>query len=298
VKFGMFLPQREFGHDLQNVLGFVEAVDNAGFDFLQATDHVLGADPSARPNWDGAYDVHDLFHEQFVFFGHLAALTKMELVSAVLILPQRQTALVAKQAAEVDILTGGRFRLGIGVGWNDVEYEALNVDFRTRGERCEEQIHVLRRLWTEESIDFTGRFHRIDRAGILPRPIQQPIPIWIGGGATKRVLERIGRLGDGWLSGSPPGEDTDRAYAIIKNAAKAVGRLAPPALQLGLRISTLDAGKFERQIDACELAGASHVSLRGDNPIDHNDPIRTFDQYLEIVDFAATALGDRLQSNR
>jgi probable F420-dependent oxidoreductase len=278
------------------VLDFVHATESAGFDFLQATDHVLGADPATRPQWDGAYDVHDLFHEQLILFGYLAAITDLELVTAVLILPQRQTALVAKQAAQIDILTGGRFRLGIGVGWNAVEYEALDIDFSTRGARCEEQIEVLRRLWTEESVDFAGRFHRIDRAGILPRPIQRPIPIWIGGGQTTRVLQRVGRLGDGWLSGGPPGEAVDKAWTIIVDAAKEAGREQLPGLQLGLRMPGCDLGEFERQVGACERAGASHVSIRCDNPMDPHDPKRSLDQYLEVISLAAEVLGERLNT--
>ncbi|MGD0055965.1 MAG: LLM class F420-dependent oxidoreductase [Acidimicrobiales bacterium] len=295
MKFGVFLPQREIGADLENLLVFVRAVEAAGFSFLQATDHVLGADPATRTGWDGPYDVHDLFHEPFVFYGYLAAVTKLDLVTAVLILPQRQTALVAKQAAELDILTRGRFRLGVGVGWNDVEYEALGIDFRTRGARCEEQVEVLRRLWCEESVDFEGRFHRIDRAGILPRPIQRPIPIWIGGGATTRVLERIGRLGDGWLHGGGPGESLDRALEIIHRAARDARRPEPPGLQVGLRVSDLNAGDFERAVEESEKAGASYVSIRGDNPIDPNDPVRSLDQYLEMLGFATTVLAERLK---
>jgi probable F420-dependent oxidoreductase len=296
MKFGMFLPQREIGHDFQNVIDFVGVTENAGFDFLQATDHVLGADTATRPHWDGAYDLNDLFHEQLVLFGYLAAITDLELVTAVLILPQRQTALVAKQAAQIDIVSGGRFRLGVGVGWNAVEYEALGIDFYTRGARCEEQIEVLRRLWTEESVDFAGRFHRIDRAGILPRPIQRPIPIWIGGGQTTRVLSRIGRLGDGWLAGGPPGETNDRAWAVIREAAREAGREELPGLQLGLRIPGHDLSEFERQVEACERFGATHVSIRCDNPTDPNDPIRSLDHYLEVVVSAARVLAERLGS--
>jgi probable F420-dependent oxidoreductase len=294
VKYGVFLPQREIGAELENLRVFVRAVEAAGFHFLQATDHVLGADAATRPGWKGAYDVHDLFHEPFVFYGYLAALTRLELVTAVLILPQRQTALVAKQAAEVDILTEGRFRLGVGVGWNDVEYEALGIDFRSRGARCEEQVEVLRRLWCDESIDFEGRFHRIDRAGILPRSIQRPIPIWIGGGATTRVLERIGRLADGWLHGGPPGESLDRALEVIRRAAREAGRHDVPGLQVGLRLSDFNAGEFERAVEDSERAGATHVSIRGDNPVDPSDPIRSLDRYLEMIDFAQHVLGERL----
>jgi probable F420-dependent oxidoreductase len=292
MKFGMFLPQREIGANFENVLDFVRATEAAGFDFLQATDHVLGADAHTRPQWTGAYDVHDLFHEPLVFYGYLSAITTLELVTAVLILPQRQTALVAKQAAEVDIVSGGRFRLGVGVGWNAVEYEALGIDFHTRGARCEEQIEVMRLLWTRDSVDFKGRFHRIDRAGLLPHPLQRPIPIWIGGGQTTRVLERIGRIADGWLSGSPPGEETDRALAIIRDAATKARRAQMPGVQLGLRISEFDAAKLEAQIEACERAGATHVSIRADNPTNPEDPRRSLQHYFELVDFASTVISD------
>ena len=221
MKFGMFLPQREIGHDFQNVIDFVGVTENAGFDFLQATDHVLGADTATRPHWDGAYDLNDLFHEQLVLFGYLAAITDLELVTAVLILPQRQTALVAKQAAQIDIVSGGRFRLGVGVGWNAVEYEALGIDFYTRGARCEEQ---------------------------------------------------------------------------IREAAREAGREELPGLQLGLRIPGHDLSEFERQVEACERSGATHVSIRCDNPTDPNDPIRSLDHYLEVVVSAARVLAERLGS--
>jgi probable F420-dependent oxidoreductase len=297
MKFGLFLPQREIGHDFQNVLDFVRVTESAGFDFLQATDHVLGADTATRPPLGRCLrPARPVPRAARALWLLSCAVTDLELVTAVLILPQRQTALVAKQAAQIDIVTGGRFRLGVGVGWNAVEYEALGIDFLTRGARCEEQIEVLRRLWTQESVDFEGRFHRIDRAGILPRPIQRPIPIWIGGGQTTRVLSRIGRLSDGWLAGGPPGETNDRAWAFICQAAREAGREELPGLQLGLRIQGHDLGEFERQVEACERSGATHVSIRCDNPIDPRDPIRSLDHYVEIVSSAAQVLAERLES--
>ena len=178
----------------------------------------LPSDRRARPGSErrqpaelaGAYGHTDLWHEPFVLFGYLAGITQtLELVTSILILPQRQTALVAKQAAEVDVLSGGRLRLGIGVGWNDVEYEALGQDFRDRGQRCEEQIEVLRALWTSELVTYEGRWHKITDAGLNPMPVQRPIPIWIGGGpgsagtisaaGSERVLKRIARMADGWF---------------------------------------------------------------------------------------------------
>src|SRR5205823_7188171 len=186
-------------------------------------DHVLGADPTGRPNWQG-YTYKDMFHEPFVLFGYLAALTQLELVTAVLILPQRQAVLVAKQAAEVDVLTGGRLRLGVGIGWNDIEYQALGVDFASRAALYEEQVELMRRLWTEDSVTFEGSFHHVDRAGILPRPVQQPIPVWMGGGTRRRVLERIGRLSDGWICNTPPGHGLEEALPVVRAAAADAGR--------------------------------------------------------------------------
>ena len=176
-----------------------QASESLGFDGLMIYDHVVGADLRHRANWEGWYDLQHMFHEIFVVLGYIAALTeRIRLVTGIVILPQRQTTLVAKQAAEVDVLSGGRLTLGIGVGWNDVEFVALNEDFTNRGKRCEEQIEVMRALWTQQSVDFAGRFHRLPQVGIKPLPVQRPIPIFLGGQADV-VLRRAARIGDGWL---------------------------------------------------------------------------------------------------
>ncbi|HEY0584319.1 MAG TPA: TIGR03619 family F420-dependent LLM class oxidoreductase, partial [Chloroflexota bacterium] len=160
MQIGVVFPQTEIGADPGGVRAYVQAVQDMGFQHLEVYDHVIGADPAGYPGWSGPYNVNSLFHEPFVLFGYLAALApRLELVTSVIILPQRQTVLVAKQAAEVDVLTGGRLRLGVGIGWNQVEYEALGIDFRTRARRFEEQIDVMRRLWTEQSVTYEGRFH-------------------------------------------------------------------------------------------------------------------------------------------
>ncbi|HUC37468.1 MAG TPA: LLM class F420-dependent oxidoreductase [Acidimicrobiales bacterium] len=224
MHYGMILPQTEIGPDPKVLVDFVQAAEQSGFAFVSVYDHVLGADASARPDWPGPYDATHQFHEPFVLYGYLAAHCSLELSTGVLILPQRQTALVAKQAAEVDILTGGRFRLGVGTGWNWVEYEALGEDFATRGDRYEEQIELLRRLWTEDVVSFEGRYDRVEAAGILPRPVQRPIPIWMGGGAGGRVLERIGRLGDGWVARAAPGYGLEEAWEAVVGSAIAAGR--------------------------------------------------------------------------
>src|SRR5262250_3109373 len=180
MQIGVVFPQTEIGPDPVVVRAYAAAVEELGYAHILAYDHVVGADPSAYPGFNGPYNVDDQFHEPFVLYGYLAAITSMELVTGVIILPQRQTVLVAKQAAEADLLTGGKFRLGVGIGWNRVEYEALGQDFTTRGVRCEEQVTLLRRLWTEPSVTYHGRFDRITGAGLAPLPVQRPIPVWFG----------------------------------------------------------------------------------------------------------------------
>ena len=197
MRLGATFPQTEIGSDPVAVRDFAQAVEAADYDYLLAYDHVLGADPT-KHELTGPYTHRSMFHEPFVLFGYLAGLTqRIDLVTGIIILPQRQTAIVAKQAAEVDVLSGGRLILGIGIGWNQVEYEVLGADFHTRGRRSEEQVQLLRRLWDEELVTFEGEFDTVRDAGILPRP-ERHIPIWFGGGAAS-VLRRVGAYGDGWL---------------------------------------------------------------------------------------------------
>lgn len=199
VKLGVIFPQTEIGTDPIVIRDYAQAAESLGFDYLLAFDHVLGANAGSRPNWRGSYRHTDSFHEPFVLFGYLAAVTRtIGLTTGILILPQRQTALVAKQAAEVDVLSGGRLRLGIGTGWNAMEYEGLGEDFSNRGLRSEEQIEVMRALWTNDLVTIDSRWHKITDAGINPRPVQQPIPIWFGG-SDDLVLRRVARIGDGWI---------------------------------------------------------------------------------------------------
>jgi probable F420-dependent oxidoreductase len=203
MQIGVVFPQTEIGQDPAGVAAYARAAQEIGYQHLLAYDHVVGADTSVRPGWTGPYDSESLFHEPFVLFGYLAGVVPgMELVTGVIILPQRQTVLVAKQAAEVDVLTGGRLRLGIGIGWNDVEYEALGQDFSRRGRRFDEQIGLLRRLWTEPVLTAEGEFDRITAAGINPLPVQRPIPLWIGASA-ERALKRAATLGDGFFPQRP-----------------------------------------------------------------------------------------------
>jgi probable F420-dependent oxidoreductase len=211
--------------------------------------------------WTGPYDSFTTFHEPFVMFGYLAGVTSLELVTGVIILPQRQTALVAKQAAEVDLLTGGHFRLGVGVGWNAVEYEALGQRFDQRGRRLSEQIELLRRLWTETVVTYDGAFDTITAAGLAPVPIQRPIPIWVGG-SSDAAYRRMGRLADGWFPQVRPGDDLDHALEVIGAAAREAGR-DPAAIGMEGRASWSpgDPDRFARQVERWRQVGATHLSI-------------------------------------
>lgn len=227
MNLGAVFPQSEIDSRPETAAAFAEAVEDRGYDLLLAYDHVLGADPN-DPTFAGPYDNDDLFHEPLTLFSYLAGVTEeIGLGTSVLILPQRQTALVAKQAAEVDVLSDGRLRLGVGIGWNDLEYEALGMEFRTRGERVEEQVDVLRRLWTDHLVDFDGRWHSLSNVGINPRPVQRPIPLWMGGDAPP-VLRRIGRIADGWLprgtTPNSPLDEVETKLGIIHEQARDAGR--------------------------------------------------------------------------
>jgi len=261
MRIGVTFPQTELGADAGAVRAYGQRVEELGFSHILVYDHVLGADPEVHQGWAGPYDVRTTFHEPLVMFGYLAALTTaVELVTGVIILPQRQTALVAKQAAEVDLLSGGRLRLGIGLGWNAVEYEALGEEFSTRGRRSEEQVDVMRRLWTEQSVTFAGRDHTITGAGIAPLPIQRPIPVWFGA-ASARAYERAGRLGDGWFPMMSPGPGLDEARAAVEQAAVAAGR-DPAALGMEGRVDwSRGRDTVADEIAAWRAAGATHVSI-------------------------------------
>jgi probable F420-dependent oxidoreductase len=261
MRVGVTFPQTELGGDPGAVRAYGERVEELGFSHILVYDHVVGADPAVHKGWNGPYDVHTTFHEPFVMFGYLAAVTRsLELVTGVIILPQRQTALVAKQAAEVDLLSNGRLRLGIGVGWNAVEYEALGEDFGNRGKRSAEQIELLRRLWTEQSVTFDGDFHQVTGAGIAPLPVQRPIPVWIGA-ASAPGYKRAGRLADGWFPMFGPGPALDDARAVVEGAAVEAGR--DPAT-IGMQGSVDWAGDADAvadQLAEWAKSGASHMSV-------------------------------------
>ena len=224
MNIGVVFPQVEIGHDPVVIREYAQAVEAMGYTHILAFDHVLGANPDRPGGWKGPYTYRHAFHEPFVLFGFLAAATRrVELATGILILPQRQTALVAKQAAAVDVLSGGRLRLGVAVGWNAVEFEALGESFKNRGRRIEEQIEVMRGLWTKELVTFRGQWHHVPDAGINPLPIQRPIPIWMGG-ESEVVVRRAARLADGWMPHFRPGAEAqaivDRVHGYVKEAGR------------------------------------------------------------------------------
>src|SRR5499426_218890 len=268
MKLGVIFPQTECGTDIGAIAGFVRAVEAMGADHLFVADHVLGADPQYHSHPSLAtYSHKAVVHEALTLMAYFSAITtRITLATGILILPQRQTALVAKQAAQIDVLSGGRLRLGIGVGWNAVEYEALNETFDNRGRRAAEQVAVLRALWTQPVVDFRGEFHRISHAGLNPMPIQRPIPVWFGVGSRdhavppEAALRRIGRLADGWSPNFTPDDQGRALVARVHRYARQAGR-DPEKLPLEgrIRLAGQSADGWKKQVDAWKALGATSV---------------------------------------
>ena len=285
MRVGAVFPQLEIGNDPAAIAAYARAVEDLGYTHLVAYDHVIGADTSSRPQWRGPYTVRSAFHEVFVLLGYLAACTsRLELATCVLILPQRQTVLVAKQAAALDVLSGGRLRLGVGLGWNAVEYEALRENFHDRGRRFEEQIDLLRRLWTDEVVDFTGRWHRVDRAGLNPMPVQRPIPLWIGADVDV-AIRRTARMGDGWFSHLTPDDRGRENLERFRTWATEAGR-DPSAIGVEGRVHA-HRGRQRWAADARAFAdmGMTHLEFNtmgaGYHTVeDHLDALREFREMI------------------
>ncbi|PJF42531.1 MAG: LLM class F420-dependent oxidoreductase [Phototrophicales bacterium] len=262
MKIGVVFPQTEIGDDPSVLRDYIQTAEGLGYDYVLCYDHVLGANPEREGGWQGPYTYQDMFHEPFVTYAYMAAITqRIQFVTGILILPQRQTALVAKQAAQLDRLSGGRLRLGIGIGWNRVEYEALNEDFSNRGQRSEEQVIVLRELWTKPLVNFKGKYHTISDAGINPMPIQQPIPIWFGGSADA-ALRRMARLGDGWMPNSAPIERLKPTYEKLKQYLTEAGRdFSQFGLDIRIHYHQHSLADFPRVIDHWRQFGATHLCV-------------------------------------
>jgi probable F420-dependent oxidoreductase len=263
VHIGVVFPQVEIGTDPGAIRDYAQAIEALGYTHILTFDHVLGANPDRPGGWKGPYTYRHAFHEPFVLFGFLAAATRrVELVTGILILPQRQTALVAKQAAAVDVLSAGRLRLGVGVGWNAVEFEALGERFTNRGARIEEQVEVLRTLWARDLVTIAGQWHRVTDAGLNPLPPRRTIPIWMGG-ESEPVVRRAARLADGWMPHFRPGPEAqaivDRLHGLIWDAGR-----DPAAFGIEGRMTLVQVPPAQREAELAgwrKMQGISHLSI-------------------------------------
>jgi probable F420-dependent oxidoreductase len=283
MDIGAIFPQTEVGSDPGAVRAIGQAADELGYSHLAAYDHVLGGDTAVLGELGGPYTIDDPFREPLTMFAYLAGCTNLAFATSILIGPQRQTALLAKQAAELDLLSGGRFRLGLGIGWNKVEYDALGMPFDERGQLLEEQVVVLRALWTQRSVTFDGRFHHVRAAGLAPPPVQRPIPIWIGGYAPA-ALRRVGRIADGWFPMVRPRGGLEEALETIREGAEETGRdLANFQFEGRLEYATRDHDKIAEHARRWRESGATHLSLN------------TMHAGLATVDDHVAALGEMAQ---
>ncbi len=260
MRLNAFFPTRDIGTDPAKIRDWAQAAEDLGYAYIEVPDHVFGV--TARNGWTPRYNEKDPFHETFVTLGFLAAVTtRIRLSSGVLIAPQRQTGVIAKQAAEADLLSGGRLRLGIGVGWNHVEYESLGMDWKTRGARQAEQVEVLRRLWSEDLVSFSGRFHNLNEVSIVPPPVQRPIPIWFGG-LSDAVVTRAARLGDGWMPIIEPDTQAEEKLGALREQLRSFGRdPAKFGIEGWLRMHDGDPQRWAAAADGWRRLGADIVML-------------------------------------
>ncbi len=293
MQIGVIYPQTEIQRDPSVVKAYAQGVEQLGYRFIAAYDHVIGANPASRPGWRGTYDVDDAFMEPLTLFSFISAITpKMGFATSILISPQRQTVLLAKQAATLDVLCGGRLRLGIGIGWNDVEYEALNEKFHNRGERSEEQIELMRLLWRSRSVNFEGKWHKVTDVGINPLPVQRPIPVWLGGGED-RVVRRIARMADGWMPQFSPDANGRSTFERMREYAVEYGR-DPSEIGLDGRVTVRgdDVDGWAETVSRWREIGATHVSVNtmGDQVRDVDDHLNRLRKLKEALGKASAAV--------
>jgi probable F420-dependent oxidoreductase len=286
MRIGVVFPQTEFGNDPAAIQEYAQTAEGLGYTHVLAYDHVLGANPDRPGGFTGPYTFRTPFHEVFVLFSYLAGVTqRLELATGIVILPQRQTALVAKQAASLDVLSGGRLRLGVGLGWNEVEYTSLNENFHNRGKRIEEQVLLLRRLWNEPLVDFKGSWHTIPDAGLNPLPVQQPIPIWFGG-QSEPALRRMARLGDGWMTNYRSATAAKSDLTLLDRFLEEAGRSRPEfGLEPRISYETGDPKAWEASLRAWQGEGATHLSFNTmgsgfKTPQEHIQGIQKFAEHL------------------
>ncbi len=262
MKYGIVFPQYEFPTDISAMRDFAQTAEGLGFHHLLAYDHILGANPDREGGWSGPYTYKNAFEELLTFFSYLAGITtSLQFTTGIIILPQRQTALFAKQAATLDVLSGGRLRLGVALGWNEVEYISLNEPFHQRGARFEEQIEVLRLLWTQPLVNFEGKWHHIPDAGINPLPVQRPIPLWFGGHADP-VLRRVARMADGWMPNYPTIEDAREGLAKLEQYLQEAGRsMADIGMEPRIRYGDGKPETWRKHAEEWEAVGATHLTM-------------------------------------
>ncbi len=288
MRIGVVYPQTEFGNDPQAIRDYAQTAEDLGYTHVLAYDHVLGANPERPGGWNGPYTYQTSFQSPFLLFSFMAAATsQLRFTTGIIILPQRQTALVAKQAATLDVLSAGRLRLGVGIGWNEVEYDSLGENFKDRGRRIEEQVSVLRQLWTKPLVDFAGSWHTIPDAGINPLPVQRPIPIWFGGHA-EPVIKRMAKMGDGWM---PNYRTPDRARPALEKIDQYLDQAGRDKAKFGIeaRISFGDGNSstWEQLVHGWESVGATHMTLNTmglgyDTPALHLEALEKFATTFEL----------------
>jgi probable F420-dependent oxidoreductase len=288
MKIGVVFPQTEYGNDPLAIRDFAQTAETLGFAYVLAFDHVLGVNPNRPGGWSGPYTYQTSFQEPFVLFSFMAAVTrKLGFSPGIIILPQRQTALVAKQAATLDVLSGGRVRLGVGLGWNEVEYISLGQDFHTRGRRIEEQVKVLRLLWENELVNFSGQWHTIPDAGLNPLPVQRPIPIWFGGSATP-ALKRAARLADGWMTNHKLVAEARPSLDLLARLLEEAGRNREDfGIEPRLPYADGNPDTWHKFITDWEAAGASHISINTmgsgfQSPTEHMNALIRFAETIGI----------------
>ena len=285
MEIGAVFPHNEIGTDPQAIKDYAQGVEELGVTHLLIYDHVLGADRDRPGGFEGPYDKDVAFHEPFTTFAFIAAVTKkLEMITTVMILPQRQTVLVAKQAAELAILSNNRFKLGIGVGWNTVEYTGLNENFKNRGKRQEEQVELMRLLWESEVLEYKGDYHHIDKASINPRP-SKSVPIWFGGGAPQ-LIERCADLGDGWIPLMGPNEAARKTLAAIKEKRESKGLYWDNfGVQAQAQYAGGDAERWNKHAEKWRNLGASHLAIATHNaePTNVDGHLGRIKEYLNAV---------------
>ncbi len=298
MRLGVAIPQTDIGPSPTEIAAFSQAAEGAGYQHLATYDHVLGANPASRPDWSGPYTSQDPFHDTLVLFGYLAAVTEtIELSTHVLILPQRQTALVASQAASADVLSGGRLRLGVGVGWNEVEYVSLGEDFGNRGARSSEQAQVLKALWTSQHVEYSGEWHEIPDAGLTVMPVQRPIPLWFGGNGS-RLMRRLAAHGDGWITLYHQPNDAARAeFDLLRRYTGEAGRdPADVGVDAWVSMGNSTPTDWRGEVAAWKQLGVTHVTLNTAFHVGHHHRIdgTSTAAHIEAITSYIDAVGDLL----